>query len=62
MARHNSSLSNGLQEFDPLLPKLTNKHISRNGFQKMRAKYATQALSHTVSAALLKAVSGGGAP
>lgn len=40
-------------------PKLTNTHISPNGFQKMKVKLATQVLSHTVSAAMLMAVSGG---
>lgn len=40
-------------------PKLTSKHISPNGFQKMKVKYAIQVLSHTVSAALLMAASGG---
>jgi hypothetical protein len=40
-------------------PKLTNTHISPNGFQRMKVKLATQVMSHTVSAAMLMAVSGG---
>mgnify|MGYP002803931165 FL=1 len=39
-------------------PKLTNQHVFPNGFQKMKVKYATQVLSHSVSAAMLLAVSG----
>ncbi len=39
--------------------KLTSKHIFPNGFQKMKVKYATQILSHTVSAAMLVAATGG---
>ena len=39
--------------------KLTNQHIFPNGFQRMKVKYAAQVLSHTVSAAMLMAVSGG---
>jgi hypothetical protein len=35
-----------------LCPKLTDRHMQPNGFQKMRVKYATQTLSHTVSAAV----------
>jgi hypothetical protein len=38
-------------------PKLTSIHLHPNGFQKMKVKYATQVLSHTVSAAMLTAVS-----
>lgn len=40
-------------------PKLTNNHVHPNGFSKMKVKLATQVLSHTVSAAMLMAVSGG---
>ena len=39
-------------------PKLTKKHLSPNNFEKMKVKLATQVLSHTVSAAMLMAVSG----
>ena len=35
-----------------LCPKLTDRYMQPNGFQKMRVKYATQTLSHTVSAAV----------
>ena len=35
-----------------LCPKLTHRHLHPNGFQKMKVKYATQALSHTASAAI----------
>ena len=34
-------------------PKLTKKHISPNGFEKMKVKYATQVLSQTVASTLL---------
>ena len=40
-------------------PKLTNTHISPHGFQRMKVKLATQVMSHTLSAAMLMAVSGG---
>lgn len=40
-------------------PKLTNNHMHPNGFTKMKVKLATQVLSHTVSAAMMMAVSGG---
>ena len=33
-------------------PKLTEKHISPNNFSKMKVKYATQVISHTVAAPL----------
>lgn len=33
-------------------PKLTEKHIHPNNFQKMKVKLATQVLSHTVAASL----------
>lgn len=39
-----------------MAPKLTDKHIKPNTFQKMKVKYATQLISHTVSAALKSAV------
>jgi hypothetical protein len=38
-------------------PKLTKKHLSPNNFEKMKVKLATQVLSHTVSAAMLMALS-----
>ena len=34
-------------------PKLTKKHINLNRFTKMRVKFATQVLSHSVSATIL---------
>jgi hypothetical protein len=40
-------------------PKLTTQHLHPNGFTKMKVKLATQVLSHTVSATILMAVSGG---
>ncbi len=40
-------------------PKLTNRHLYPNNFQKMKVKLATQVLSHTVSSVMLTAVSGG---
>ena len=43
-------------------PKLTEKHIHPNNFAKMRVKYATQVLSHTVAAAICTYVSVGGLP
>ena len=43
-------------------PKLTEKHIHRNNFAKMRVKYATQVLIHTVAAAICTYVSVGGLP
>lgn len=33
-------------------PKLTDKHINPNGFQKMKVRYATQVLSATTAASL----------
>jgi hypothetical protein len=45
-----------------LCPKLTDKHMHPNGFQKMKVKYATQVLSHTVSAAISTYVSLGKLP
>lgn len=41
-------------------PKLTEKHIRPNNFCKMKVKYATQVLSHTVAASLCTYVSIGG--
>ena len=41
-------------------PKLTEKHIRPNNFCKMKVKYATQILSHTVAASLCTCVSIGG--
>jgi hypothetical protein len=35
-----------------LCPKLTYQHMHPNGFQKMKVRFATQALSHTVAAAI----------
>ena len=43
-------------------PKLTEKHINPNGFTKMKVKYATHALSHTVAAAISMYVSLGALP
>ena len=43
-------------------PKLTDKHINPNGFTKMKVKYATHALSHTVTAAISMYVSLGALP
>ena len=43
-------------------PKLSDNHIHPNGFKKMKVKYATQVLSHTVSAAILTSVSLGALP
>jgi hypothetical protein len=43
-------------------PKLTDKHINPNGFQKMKVKYATHILNNTVAAAILMYVSLGGLP
>ena len=40
-------------------PKLTDKHIRPNNFEKMKVKYATQILSHTVAASLCMYVSVG---
>ena len=39
-------------------PKLTKQHIAPNNFEKMRVKLATQVMSHTVSSAMLMAISG----
>ena len=41
-------------------PKFTEKHIRPNNFCKMKVKYATQILSHTVAASLCTYVSIGG--
>ena len=43
-------------------PKLTEKHIHPNNFQKMKVKLATQVLSHTVAASLCMHVSVGALP
>ena len=43
-------------------PKLTDKHIKPNNFAKMKVKYATQILSHTVAASICMYVSVGGLP
>ena len=43
-------------------PKLTDKHIRPNNFAKMKVKYATQVLSHTVAASICMHVSVGGLP
>lgn len=43
-------------------PKLTFKHIRPNTFTKVKVKYATQILSHTVAASLCMHVSIGGLP
>ena len=43
-------------------PKLTENHIHPNGFKKMKVKYATQVLSHTVAAAISMSVSVGALP
>lgn len=40
-------------------PKLTDRHICPNNFEKMKVKYATQILSHTVAASLCMYVSVG---
>lgn len=45
-----------------LCPKLTALHLHPNGFQKMKVKYATRTLSHTVSAAIETYVSLGRLP
>ena len=38
-------------------PKLTDRHMYLNGFTKMKVKYATQVLSHSVVAIILMSVS-----
>ncbi len=43
-------------------PKLTDKHIRPNNFAKMKVKYATQILSHTVAASICMYVSVRGLP
>ena len=43
-------------------PKLTDKHIAPNNFAKMKVKYATQVLSHTVAASICTYVSVGCLP
>ena len=45
-----------------LCPKLTEKHVYPNNFQKMRVNLATQVFIHTVSAALNAYVSFGHLP
>lgn len=35
-----------------LVPKLTKVHLKPNSFQKMRVKYVSQVMSHTVAAGL----------
>lgn len=45
-----------------LAPKLTNKHMDPNNFDKMRVKYAVQVLSSTVAAALSTHMSFGALP
>ena len=39
------------------IPKLTSKHINPSNFDKMKVKYATQVLSHSVAAALCTHIS-----
>ena len=56
-----------IYEKDPSLPirstpKLTEKHIHPNNFQKMKVKLAMQVLSHTVAASLCMHVSVGALP
>ena len=43
-------------------PKLTDKHVNFNGFTKMKVKYATQILSHSVSATIFTYSSLGALP
>ena len=43
-------------------PKITDKHIRPNNFAKMKVKYATQILSHTVAASICMHVSVGSLP
>ena len=43
-------------------PKLTDKHVHLTGFTKMKVKYATQILSHSVSATILTYSSLGALP
>lgn len=43
-------------------PKLTQKHISPNGFTKMKVKYATQVMSHTVGSTLCMYIALGALP
>ena len=43
-------------------PKLTQRHLNPNGFEKMKVKYATQVFSHTVASTLLTYVSLGALP
>ena len=45
-----------------MAPKLTEKHIHPNGFSKMKVKYASQVLSHTVAARRCSYVSMGNLP
>ena len=43
-------------------PRLTDKHINPSNFQKMKVKYATQVLNHTVAASICTFASMGGLP
>ena len=43
-------------------PNLTQKHISPNGFTKMKVKYATQVMSHTVGSTLCMYIALGALP
>ena len=45
-----------------MAPRLTEKHIHPNGFSKMKVKFASQVLSHTVAAGLCSYVSMGNLP
>ena len=43
-------------------PKLSQRHLNPNGFEKMKVKYDSQVLSHTVASKLLTYVSLGALP
>ena len=43
-------------------PKLSQRHLNPNGFEKMKVKYASKVLSHTVASKLLTYVSLGALP
>ena len=43
-------------------PKLSQRHLNPNGFEKMKVKYTSQVLSHTVASTLLTYVSLGALP
>ena len=43
-------------------PKLTEKHLHPNNFQKMKVKYATQVISHSVAASICMHISVGSLP